>query len=178
MTMPPDPADRLRALLEADQRLRDSLADSRGASRRALPALQRGAAHRESVSRHATPAVAAQAWRDARPAQGWVLHQSGQAAFDASHPLPDTASWGALLAAEAADAEGRSLRLARDPAGAWVLTLTRHDDQGEGVWDEVRHRASAPGFGDLCYRRYWHIDAQGRLAVQSAHFFGFLAASA
>lgn len=171
----------VHTLLEDDARLRAALrkADDNNRDRRPDPcqelsALQRGAACTEVLARIETAAQAAAAWREVQPQQGWVLHQSGQAAFDATRPLPDTNAWGALLAAEAVDAEGRSLRLARNAEGRWVLTRTTHDPQGDGVYDEVQHLASAREFGALHYRRYWVIDAQGLLALHSAHFFGYV----
>lgn len=177
MTTPANAANRLSHLLDDDKSLLSILGKhaERGNDRRFdVQPLQPGAAKQDSTE-HGTATDAASAWHAAQPVQGWVLYQSGQAAFSATHPLPDTAAWGALLAAEAVNAQGHSLRLARNATGRWVLTRTTHEPQGEGVWDEVRHLASAESFGALVYRRYWGIDAQGNLAVQSAHFIGYTA---
>ena len=169
-------ADRLHTLLHDDQNLRTLLREhaARGDDRRFdLPPLQSGAANTETLACVATAQEAANAWAAAQPVQGWVLHQSAQAAFDAAHPLPDSRDWGALLDAEGVDAQGRSLRLARNAEGLWVLTRTTHDPNGPGVYDEVHHLASAAAFGALRYRRYWGLDSEGLIAVRSAHFIGY-----
>lgn len=175
MTMQHDAASRVRTLVEDDERLRRILVTHKRRSddaRFVLPPLQRGSARPLNESRFVDSASAAKAWSESRAVEGWLQCQSRQLAFRSGAPEID-AEWGALLAAEGVDAQGRSIRLARNGQSLWVLIWTEHDAQGDDAWDEVRHLASAQEFGALVYRRYWRADPEVGMRIHAAHFFGF-----
>lgn len=114
------------------------------------------------------------------PEQGWLLYQSHVATFEQGH-LPDSKSeWGALLAAETADARGRAVHLRQTSTGACCLiTMTPRYDSDVGVdesylVDEVRQLATnkAPG-SRLSHRRFWRLDAEKGPTPIFAIFQGF-----
>ncbi len=121
-----------------------------------LPNMTQGAPKQESRQTLSDPDQVWAALQNARPTQGWLQFQSRQQYF--TDGLPDREDdWGCLLAAEAVTAQGHSLTLRQAPGPGWILTAHSHDEQGNGLWDEIRHRLhGANGF--LVYRRYWRQD--------------------
>ena len=97
------------------------------------------------------------AFEQCNPAQGWLQFQSHQMHFMDSLPEPKT-EWGLLLNAEAVDGQGQSLVLRQNGKGGWILSAYRHDEHGDGLWDEVSHRLHGIN-GQLRYRRYWKKEA-------------------
>lgn len=162
-------------LLAADGRLREILRSRSESDRGAwLTPLSRGAPRRDTRDTRTEDDArkALRALADLAPREGWCLFQSGQLAFRGGWSDPP-GEWGAILAAEAVTADGRSLRLGRDGGGRWAITVTGHDPGGEGFWDEVEHAASDPGSGKLRYRRYWRLDGQYGAVAVDVCFLGF-----
>ena len=123
-----------------------------------LPPMQQGAPKLESRETWTDPDHAWLALQNTQPTQGWLQFQSRQQYFTGG--LPDREDdWGCLLAAEAVTDEGHSLTLRQYSGPGWILSTHSHDEKGDGLYDEIRHRLhGANGF--LVYRRYWSDDAE------------------
>lgn len=105
------------------------------------------------------------------PQQGWLQFQSHQLSFREGLPSP-APEWGVLLQAEAVAADGLSLSVHRRPTEGWVLTESRHIEEGELLCDIARHLAHAAS-GDLAYRRYWRLDPALGAVQMASCFIGF-----
>ena len=123
-----------------------------------LPPMWQGAPRLENTRTLTDPDEVWAQLQDEEPTQGWLQFQSHQQYFIAGLPTPEP-DWGCLLAAEAVTSQGHSLVLRHGAGQGWLLTTHSHDEQGNDLYDEVRHRLhSANGF--LVYRRYWSDDAE------------------
>lgn len=131
-----------------------------------LPPMQAGFCHIETQSAQA-PEALEKAIAAFAPSQGWVQYQSWQGLFDQGFPGMDEQR-GLLLCAEMVNKQGETLTVGPDGNGGWILSHLRHDETGNGAWDEVIHLAHE-GARPLRYRRYWQEDAeQGWLQVRAA----------
>lgn len=128
-----------------------------------LPPMNSGAPRLEKQKVIDDPAAIWEAFTLFKPTQGWLQFQSHQTHFIDGPPEPQT-HWGLLLNAEAVDEQGQSLVLRQNGKGGWILSVYRHDEHGDGLWDEVCHRLHGAD-GQLRYRRYWKKEAN-RGAVQ------------
>ncbi len=123
-----------------------------------LPDMAQGAPKQKSRETWTDPDKVWAALQKARPTQGWLQFQSHQQYFTGGLPKPKP-DWGCLLAAEAVTDDGHSLILRQYSGPGWLLTTHSHDEKGDGLYDEIRHRLhGANGF--LVYRRYWSDDAE------------------
>ncbi len=133
--------------------------------RAGLPPMRQGAPRLEHRQIIADPEQVWLAFRAGRPVRGWMQFQSHQQVFlDGLPEAPDSA-WGFLLAAEAVDADGGTHRLRQNGSAGWIASSHRHDENGDGLWDEVSHLLHGAD-GMLRYRRYWEARG-GRGVVQT-----------
>ncbi len=123
-----------------------------------LPQMEQGAPKQESALTLTDPDEIWAALQNAKPRQGWLQFQSHQQYFTDGPPAPEP-HWGYLLAAEAVTSQGHSLSLRQNPGQGWILATHSHDEHGNGLCDEVRHRLHGAN-GCLVYRRYWRRDAE------------------
>lgn len=120
----------------------------------------------------------AEAWaalRDLAPREGWAQFQSKVVVITcAVLPEPER-EWGYLLAAEGADARGRSFSLRQGPEGKPLLVIATPDAPGAKTYlaDEVTHLGTGAARGPLCYRRYWSITGDMGPVPVFAAFIGF-----
>ncbi|HGG58475.1 MAG TPA: hypothetical protein ENK26_00970, partial [Gammaproteobacteria bacterium] len=104
-----------------------------------LPRMSQGAPKQESALTLTNPDKNWAALQNAKPRQGWLQFQSHQQYFTDGPPNPEP-DWGCLLAAEAITTQGHSLSLRQTPGQGWTLATHSHDQHGNGLCDEVRHR--------------------------------------
>lgn len=123
-----------------------------------------------------TPASAWDALKALNPVAGWLQFQSCVVCFEQGRMPEPESDWGVLLAAEAADGQGRSYLLRQDGSGALLLiaaTPGSIDGTEEFLTDEVRQLATGKAPGRLRYRRYWRRDPEIGLVPAFAAFLGF-----
>lgn len=142
-----------------------------------LPALEPARCQIETHALNDPSDALAELQRQA-PQQGWLQFQSRVVAFTAGalpQPAPD---WGVLLAAEAVDADGRSIHLRQTGAGGWLLVVCVPNGDASApnglvLADDVTQLSVAKAPGPLCYRRYWTLDLETGATPAFAAFIGF-----
>lgn len=108
------------------------------------------------------------------PTQGWIGLQSANRLIDGSGVPEMNEDTGALLSAEACNADGASLHIRYDGNGRWLATEYRLATGGELLADIVTQVAHDPRLGRyLRYRRLWRIDPEHGARVDAACFIGF-----
>lgn len=147
------------------------------ARKHALPPMALAALHGETHD-FSDLEVAWEALRDRKPAEGWLQFQSHIAVFESGWlPQPDP-DWGYLLAAEARNADGRSIHVRQSETGGLRLTIATPlvaagDAENVFLTDDIRHLATDKAPGLLCHRRYWRVESAMGVAPVFAAFQGF-----